>query len=114
MMKILRLTLTAVLFGLAFGSVASKAAEEPPTIINLPDDGAGAAMKKWDGIHGGRYIELFFVEGNRVTDDLRANVYNTTGLNGWSATNRDSAPEAVVKALDLKALAKDNGAFAVV
>jgi hypothetical protein len=98
----------------AMGSAPSVRAQEAmPEVVKLADDGANAKMKRYDGVHGERYIELFLVGGNRANGDLRANVYNTTSLNGWTKANKDSAPEALVESLDREKLAKQNGVFLV-
>jgi len=96
------------------GSFLKVQAQEPPTIIQLPNDGANAVSKKYDHVHRTRYIELFLVGGNRVTGDLRANVYNTTYFNGWNETNKDSAHEALVDGLDYEKLAKQYGVFSFI
>jgi hypothetical protein len=103
---------TAMAF-LVCATTASLHAQEPPSFIPLPDERASAVPKKYEHIHLTRYIELFLVGGNRLTGDLRANVYNTTYFNGWNDANKDSAPEALVAGLDLKKLAKEHKVFLV-
>jgi hypothetical protein len=105
--------LPALFICAVIGSLLKAQAQKPPPIIQLPNDGANAVSKKYDHVHRTRYIELFLVGGNRVTGDLRANVYNTTFFNGWNETNKDSAPEALVDGLDYEKLAKQYGVFLV-
>ncbi|MGE5202798.1 MAG: hypothetical protein ACM3O6_12125 [Acidobacteriota bacterium] len=105
---------TALLTCAAIGLAPNVRAQETmPEVVKLANDSANAKMKRFDHIHGERYLEIFLIGGNRVTGDLRANVYNTTSLNGWNKTNNDSAPEPLVEGLDLQKLAKQNRVFGV-
>lgn len=65
-----------------------------------------ATFKRFDNLRATRYNEMFLIGGNGTTKNLNANVYNTPGLNGYETT-RDSAPQALVEEIDVKALKKE-------
>jgi len=89
-------TLAGVLVGtLVLGGCAS-----------LPDDGANAQMKHYDGMHALRYIETFVVGGNGITGHLKANVYNSTFRSDNNIANKDSAPQAWVESINLDDIKK--------
>jgi hypothetical protein len=67
----------------------------------LPDDGAGATLKRFDNTRVTRYTEVFLIGGD-LTTKLEANVYNTYGLNDMERTG-DSCPDAVLAEVDLDA-----------
>jgi hypothetical protein len=71
----------------------------------LPDDSAGATLKRFDDIRANRYTEVFLIGGNAITKHLKANVYNTYGLNGTERTG-DSSPDAMLAKLDVSDLKK--------
>jgi hypothetical protein len=75
----------------------------PKVVVTLPNDGADARQVTDRGVRGQRYTEMFLIGGNAITKDLTANVYNTTGLNGGSATG-DSSPAALLDKVDVHAL----------
>ena len=64
-------------------------------VVTLPDDGAGAKLSPSRMFAVRRYTEMFLIGGNAITKDLKANVYNTWGLNG-GATTGDSCPAALL------------------
>lgn len=66
----------------------------------LPDDGAGATLKRFDNTRATRYAEVFLIGG-----DLQGNVYNSSGLNDMERTG-DSCPDALLAKIDLDALKK--------
>lgn len=68
----------------------------------LPDDGAGATLKRFDNTRATRYTEVFLIGGDPTTK-LEGNVYNTYGLNDMERTG-DSTPDAVLAKVDLDAL----------
>lgn len=68
----------------------------------LPDDGAGATLKRFDNTRATRYTEVFLIGGDPTTK-LEGNVYNTYGLNDMERTG-DSSPDAVLAKVDLDAL----------
>ena len=79
----------------------------------LPDDSAGATLKRFGDMRTKRYTEVFLIGGNGITKHLRANVYNTYGLNDMERTG-DSSPDVMLAKIDLdelKRLYKVLGAF---
>ena len=84
----------------------------PKLVVTLPDDGAGATLATDRAVRGLRYTEMFLIGGNAITKDLKANVYNTFGLNGGTATG-DSCPAALLDKVDVKALKAQYGVLAV-
>ena len=75
----------------------------PKLVVTLPNDGADAKPFTFKDVRGQRYTEMFLIGGNGITKDLKANVYNTTGLNG-GATTGDSCPAALLDKVDVKEL----------
>jgi len=69
----------------------------------LPDDSAGATLERFENTRGTRYTEVFLIGGNALTKNIRANVYNTYGLNDMERTG-DSSPDAMLAKIDLEAL----------
>ena len=69
----------------------------------LPQDDAGATLKRYDGVRGQRYTEIFLIGGNPITKELKGGVYNTIGLNSETGTG-DSSPQALLDKVDVKAL----------
>ena len=64
--------------------------------IELPNDSKNVQPMHFDNLRATQYTEIFLIAGNPVSGDLRANVYNTLGLNGYNETNRNSSPDALV------------------
>jgi hypothetical protein len=77
----------------------------------LPNDGADAKPFTFKDVRGHRYTEMFLIGGNAITKDLKANVYNTWGLNG-GATTGDSCPAALLDKVDVKAVKEQYGVLA--
>jgi hypothetical protein len=71
----------------------------------VPDDGASATVKRFDDLRNMRYAEVFLIGGNGVTHNLKAAVYNTTGLNN-SKNPRDTCPADLWATVDPEALKK--------
>jgi hypothetical protein len=84
----------------------------PKLVVTLPNDGADAKPFTFKETRGHRYTEMFIIGGNAITKDLKANVYNTWGLNGGDTTG-DSAPPALLDKIDVKELAKQFRSLAV-
>ena len=84
----------------------------PKLVVTLPNDGADAQPFTFKDTRGHRYTEMFIIGGNAITKDLKANVYNTWGLNGGDTTG-DSAPQALLDKIDVKELAKQFHSLAV-
>jgi hypothetical protein len=74
--------------------------------IELPDDSKNVQPMHFDNLRAAQYTEIFLIAGNPVTGDLRANVYNTLGLNGYNETNKNSSPNALVAKVDPDTLKK--------
>lgn len=72
---------------------------------SLPDDGAAATLKRFDDVRAKRYTEVFLIGVDAITKDLKANTYNTMGLNDPAGTG-DSSPDAMLARIDLDALKK--------
>jgi hypothetical protein len=70
----------------------------------LPDDGASAVVKRFEGLRTMRYCELFLIGGD-AAKNLKAAFYNTTGLNN-EENARDSCPAALWDKADPEALRK--------
>jgi hypothetical protein len=75
----------------------------PKLVVTLPNDGADAKMVTFKDVRGLRYTE--------ITKDLKANVYNTFGLNGGGTTG-DSCPPALLDKVDVKSLKEQYGVLA--
>ena len=75
----------------------------PRLVVTLPDDGADAKPFTFKDTRGHRYTEMFLIGGNAITKDLKANVYNTWGLNGGDTTG-DSCPAALLDKVDVNEL----------
>jgi hypothetical protein len=69
----------------------------------LPDDGAGAALKHFDGTRATRYAEIFLIWVEPATQHLVGNVYNTYGLNDTEITG-DSCPGQALAKINVDAL----------
>jgi hypothetical protein len=74
-------------------------------VVTLPNDSADAKPFTFKDTRGHRYTEMFLIGGNAITKDLKANVYNTWGLNGGDTTG-DSCPEALLNKVDVNELKK--------
>jgi len=83
----------------------------PKLIVTLPNDGADAKQFTFKDTRGHRYTEMFLIGGNAITKDLKANVYNTWGLNG-GATTGDSCPAALLDKVDIKSVKEQYGVLA--
>jgi hypothetical protein len=47
----------------------------------LPQDDAGAELRRFENLRGNRYTEIFLIGGKSITMNLKAGVYNTVGRN---------------------------------
>lgn len=54
---------------------------------------------RFDNLNDDRYCELFLIGGDAITEDLKADFYSSTQLNG-GAINRDSCSQAVWDKVD--------------
>jgi hypothetical protein len=84
----------------------------PRLVVTLPNDGADAKPFTFKDTRGHRYTEMFIIGGNAITKDLKANVYNTWGLNGGDISG-DSSPAALLDKIDVKAMAQQHHGLAV-
>ena len=62
---------------------------------HVPDEGAATTVKEFDNVRGLRFCEVFLIGGNAITKNLRAAVYNTTGLN-YREDPLNSCPDELV------------------
>ena len=78
-----------------------------------PSDADIAKMTRLDNINNYRYCEIWLIGGDAVTKDFLGSVFNTTELNGATAANKDSCPEAMWDKVDTEALKKQYHVLAV-
>ncbi len=71
----------------------------------LPDDCAGAALRKFDNLRNYRYEEIDLFARDPLKKVLYVSTYNTTGQNAGEDT-RNSAPKAIAQSVDSKRVAK--------
>lgn len=103
-------TVAACLAAVTFGALAQQPATAQPQALA---DGAGAQTKRVDGLRQVRFIELYLAGRDAATGKLVAACYNSM-LNGADIpASRDTAPQALVQALDLARLAKEYGVLQV-
>ena len=102
------------LWGLALGlllltarSVAPSYAQESACryFSGLPDDCAGAALRRFDNLRDYRYQEIDLFAKDPLKKVVYVSIYDTTGLNGGDDT-RNSAPAQLVQRLDAKKIAR--------
>ncbi len=79
---------------------------------HVPDEGAATTVKEFDDVRGLRFCEVFLIGGNAITKNLKAAVYNTTGLN-YREDPLNSCPDELVDHLDLPAYKKEYNVLAV-
>jgi hypothetical protein len=77
-----------------------------------PQDDAGAQLMRFENLRANRYAEIFLIGGNAITKNFKAGVYNSVGLND-SAGAGDTAPQALVEAIDTEALKEQYGVLGV-
>lgn len=75
----------------------------PTGCASLPQDDAGATVKRFENLRATRYTEIFLIGGNAITRNFKAGVYNTIGLNDYGRTG-DSSPDERLAKIDLDAL----------
>jgi len=71
----------------------------------LPHDSTGTTLTRFNDTRAHRYTEFFLIGGNAITKHLKANVYNTYGLNNMDNTG-DSSPDAMLARVDTDQLKK--------
>ena len=79
---------------------------------HVPDEGAATSVKEFDRVRGLRFCEVFLIGGNAITKNLKAAVYNTTGLN-YRDDPLNSCPDELVDHLDLDAYKHQYNVLAV-
>jgi hypothetical protein len=92
------------------GGNSAKPAE--PASVALPvvaSDGNSPVSKRVDGIHKTRFVELFLAYRDPKTGERRAACYNTIFTSAGIPASGDTAPQALVEALDFDAIKKDFG-----
>ena len=78
----------------------------------LPDDCAGAELRKFDNLRNYRYEEIDLFARDPLKHVLYVSTYNTTGQNAAEDT-RNSAPKALAQNVDPKRVAKQYQALSV-
>jgi hypothetical protein len=78
----------------------------------LPDDHLGAQLTKFDKLRGQRYAEIFLIGGNGITKNLKANIYNTLGLNSPTGGG-DTTPQTMLDKVDLDTVKKEYDVLSV-
>jgi hypothetical protein len=71
----------------------------------LPDDCAGAELKKFENLRNYRYEEIDLFAKDPLKQVLYVSTYNTTGQNAGE-DSRNSAPKALAQSVDPKRVAK--------
>ncbi|HEX9168873.1 MAG TPA: hypothetical protein VF886_08100 [Roseiarcus sp.] len=104
------IVLCALLLGprLLTGPLISSAYSETEAckyFSQLPDDCAGAELRKFDNLRNYRYEEIDLFARDPLKKVLYVSTYNTTGQNAGEDT-RDSAPRALAQSVDPKQVAK--------
>jgi hypothetical protein len=104
------IVLCALLLGprLLTGPLISSAYSETEAckyFSQLPDDCAGAELRKFDNLRNYRYEEIDLFARDPLKKVLYVSTYNTTGQNAGEDT-RDSAPRALAQSVDRKQVAK--------
>ena len=77
------------------------------------DDGANAKLVKVDKMHRTRYIEVFVIQGDPASKQLRGICYNTMFRAEGIPASKDTAPQALVDAFDPAKVKKEFGALGV-
>ena len=72
-------------------------------------DGIGAKNKRFDNLHGVRYIELFLAGREAKTGKMVAACYNTMFSSKGIPASKDASPQELVKALDMDKLKQEYG-----
>ena len=101
--------------GLPAGAMAPKAFAENEAcrfFSQLPDDCAGAGLRKFDNLRNYRYEEIDLFAKDPLKGVLYISTYNTTGQNAGE-DSRDSAPRALAQSVDPKRVAKEYQALSV-
>ena len=94
--------------GFLAGPIAAPAFAESDAcryFSQLPDDCAGAELKKLDNLRNYRYEEIDLFARDPLKDVVYVSTYNTTGQN-VGEDSRDSAPKALAQSVDPKRVAK--------
>ena len=104
-MKIMNTKLTTTL---SLGLMGMAAAALLTGCASLPKDNANVQVQHLNNQNASRYAEIFLVGGNGLTKNLKANVYNTLLLNGYTEANKDSAPQALAEAFNPEQVKKEN------
>jgi len=78
-----------------------------------PSDADVAKMTRVDNLNNYRFCEIWLIGGDAITKDFLGSVFNTTGLNGATAANKDSCPQAMWDKLDTEALKKQYNVLGV-
>ena len=104
-MKIINTKLTTTL---SLGVLGMMAGALLTGCASLPKDNANVQVQHLNNQNASRYAEIFLVGGNGLTKNLKANVYNTLLLNGYTEANKDSAPQTLAEAFNPERVKKEN------
>lgn len=107
----MRTTKTALLLAciLATPLLASRPQQPPPAEPKVLSDGAGATFKRVDNMHQVRFIEIFLAGREAKTGNLVAACYNTMFTAKGIPASKDTAPQALVAALDFDRMKQEFG-----
>jgi len=87
-------------------SLPASAQQPAPSSTSILADGANAKPLHVDNLHEVRYIEIFLAHRDPKTGSLVAGCYNTMFTPAGIPGSRDTAPQALVAALDFDKIKK--------
>ena len=85
---------------------ASRDTAAPPAVFG---DGADAKFKRFDNMHGTRFIEIFLAGRDAKTKSLVAACYNTMFTSKGIPASKDTAPQTLVEGLNFDRLKEAYG-----
>ena len=88
------------------GSFAQETSSAEPKVLA---DGVGAKSGRFDNMHKTRFIEIFLAHRDAKTGKLAAECYNTMFTTKGIPASKDTAPQALVEALDFAKMKTDFG-----
>ncbi|MFZ1323210.1 MAG: hypothetical protein WAT71_16755 [Ignavibacteria bacterium] len=91
-----------------------KVEEKAPVVENkVKNDGDGAISARVDSMHKTRFIELFFAYEGTKEEGILAECFNTMFTSKGIPVDKNTAPQDLVKGLNLEEMAKENGVLNV-
>jgi hypothetical protein len=100
------LMMAALVAATVMVSFAQETSAAEPKVLT---DGAGAKTKRFDNVHQVRYIEIFLAGRKAKTGAMQAACYNTMFTPRGIPASKDTAPQALVKGLDMDKLKQEFG-----